>query len=110
MAKKIARKKNENDRAKKKKKKKKGAVDMKGFNYLLGEWIVAVALSESLSKDEFTLMDNGDTHSLDTAIGTSFLEDVGKGGEESLGIVFLCHISIFLGSDRWNERSMTEED
>lgn len=83
---------------------------MKSFNYLLSEWIVAVALSESLSKDEFTFMDNGDTHALDTAVGTSLLEDVGKAGEESLGIVFLCHIYFFLGGDGWNECNMTKED
>jgi hypothetical protein len=46
--------------------------------YLFGERIITIAFSKSLGEDQFTLVEDRNTHAWDTAIGTGLLQDCWK--------------------------------
>ena len=47
------------------------------FVYLFGKWVLEVAFSKALCKNEFTLVHNGNTHAWDTSIDPSLFQNCG---------------------------------
>lgn len=67
-----------------------------------------VALSESFGKNELTLVHDGDTHTLDTALDPRLVENLREVGEEVLHRLVIVSGGFNGGHCQWDEEKEGE--